>query len=321
MGGGSWDDSVYSRQIVKRRKSGQDDFLYDAGTRSKLDTEWKAHPDLDPRKIKGERESRDSDEHPTSRAIAVFFDVTGSMRDIPRVLQTKLGKLMDLIKNKGGIEHPQIMVGAIGDTKSDRVPLQVGQFESDNRIDEQLRLFFLEGNGGGQVHESYGLAHYIAGWKTALDCWEKRQEKGYLFTIGDEMPWSPITGEEIRKTFGTGDQADITIEAAVKKASEKFEVFHILATGGSHGREARVLNKWRSLLGERVLLLDNADNVCELIVSTIALVEGNVSSDNPAAGMGFDKQTSNSVDQALKDLKKKSGSGAPADKKKKTGRI
>ena len=128
MGGGSWDDDSYFRQRKVRKQSGQDDFGYDADLRSRSQDEWKSNPALDPKGIKGARESRDSDEHPTSRAVAVFFDVTGSMGDIPRVLQTKLGKLMDLIKSKGGIGHPQIMVGAIGDTKSDRVPLQVGQF-------------------------------------------------------------------------------------------------------------------------------------------------------------------------------------------------
>jgi hypothetical protein len=40
------------------------------------------------------------------------------------------------------------MFGAIGDAETDYVPLQVGQFESNNRMDDQLRGIALEGNGG-----------------------------------------------------------------------------------------------------------------------------------------------------------------------------
>ena len=34
--------------------------------------------------------------------------------------------------------------------------------------------------------ESYELALYFAAYKTSCDAWEKRQKKGYLFTLGDE---------------------------------------------------------------------------------------------------------------------------------------
>ncbi len=323
MGGGSWDDDDYLKQRKQRKQSGQDDFSYDADLKSRSTDEWKANPDLDPRNIKDVRESRDSDEHPLSRAVAVFFDVTGSMGGIPRVFQTKLGKLIDLLK-KSGIKDPHVMLAAVGDTKCDRVPLQIGQFESDNRIDEQLRLFFLEGGGGGQVYESYGLAHYVAGWKTAIDCWEKRQEKGYLFTIGDEMPWSPLTKKEIQSVFGDNLEKSITMEEAIAKASEKYHVFHLNVTDGSHGRDPEVVKKWRSLLGERVLMLDDPSAVCELIVSTIALIEGTANPDDLATSLGLDKKTAKTVSDALSDYvdsAKTDGDTDTKDTKKKTGRI
>ena len=53
------------------------------------------------------------------------------------------------------------MFGAIGDATCDRVPLQVGQFESDNRMDDDLGRIVLEGGGGGQQTESYELAMYF----------------------------------------------------------------------------------------------------------------------------------------------------------------
>ena len=95
---------------------------------------------------------------------------------------------MDTTIEKACIKHPHILVGAIGDAHCDDYPFQVGQFESDNRFDEQLRSIILEGGGGGQLMESYGLAYRFAAYHTALDCYEKRGKEGYFFTTGDECP-------------------------------------------------------------------------------------------------------------------------------------
>jgi len=32
---------------------------------------------------------------------------------------------------------------------------------------------------------------YLAAHHTAIDCWQKRQHKGYLFMIGDDWPIRP----------------------------------------------------------------------------------------------------------------------------------
>src|SRR5512144_834384 len=131
------------------------------------------------------RESRDSAEHPVSLAVAVLFDVTGSMGTVPRVLQAKLPDLHSLVQRRGYVEHPQLLFGAIGDATCDRVPLQIGQFESDNRMDAQLGTIVLEGGGGGQRTESYELAAYFMARHTRLDSLVKRGRRGYLFIIGD----------------------------------------------------------------------------------------------------------------------------------------
>ena len=153
MGSGHWSTDVYDAASRYRASTGASAFSYsDSGARS-------VHPALDP--FDATRESRDGDEHPRSLPIAVLFDVTGSMRTVPRVLQTKLPQLLGLLQRQGYASDPQIMFGAIGDATCDRVPLQVGQFESDNRMDEDLARIVLEGGGGGQKTESYELAMYF----------------------------------------------------------------------------------------------------------------------------------------------------------------
>ena len=77
------------------------------------------------------------------------------------MLQRKLPQLLGLLLRKGYADDPQIMFGAIGDATCDRAPLQVGQFESDNRMDDDLGRILLEGGGGGQKTESYELAMYF----------------------------------------------------------------------------------------------------------------------------------------------------------------
>ena len=134
-------------------------------------------------------------------------------------MQTKLGQLHGLLQRKGYVQDPQIMFGGIGDADTDRVPLQVGQFESDNRMDEQLRAIFLEGNGGGQKSESYELATYFISQHTATDAWEKRGKKGYLFIVGDELNKPALTAAHIRGVLGERAQRTTTCRESTGKCS------------------------------------------------------------------------------------------------------
>ena len=124
------------------------------------------HPTLDPYGLTV-RESRDSAEHPDSNPILISLDVTGSMGAVVRGIHRDLPHLHELLLGHKYIPHPQILFAAVGDATCDRVPLQVGQFESDNRMDQNLENMILEGGGGGQKTESYELAMYVAARHTA----------------------------------------------------------------------------------------------------------------------------------------------------------
>jgi len=272
MGSGHWSTDVYSLREEMRKKSGKDAFDY--SSRATSDPSGpRAHPTLEPQGVKV-RESRDSDEHPDSLAIAVFFDVTGSMLNIPITLQKKLPELLGLLLRKGYVDHPQILFGAIGDATCDHVPLQVGQFESDNRMDDHLGNIVLEGGGGGQKTESYELSLYFAAEHTSIDCWEKREHKGYLFLIGDEMAYSAVKRKEVKGVIGDDLAQDITINEAVARARKQYEVFFILPKSASHGGDREVLTFWRKLVGQNVLELDDEEAVCETIALTIGIWEG-----------------------------------------------
>src|SRR5437870_4830733 len=182
MGTTRWSTNQHRERARLRKASGKNAFEYDADVKQKRPEEQKVHQKMDPYGVLF-RESRDSGNHPESRAVAVLFDVTGSMQRVPRILQENLPKLMDLLIDRGYLDHPQILVGGIGDATCDRAPLQVGQFESGIEIEEDLGKLFLEGGGGGHITESYELAMYFLAHHTSMDCYEKRGQRGYLFVI------------------------------------------------------------------------------------------------------------------------------------------
>ncbi|MEU6036745.1 hypothetical protein ABZ801_15175 [Actinomadura sp. NPDC047616] len=266
MGSGRWSTDVYAAAADYRRSTGASAFAYSDGGASTV------HPDLDPSGVIL-RESRDSDEHPESLAIAVLFDVTGSMGTVPRTLQTRLPDLLGLLLRKGYVEHPQIMFGAVGDATCDRAPLQIGQFESDNRMDDDLGKILLEGGGGGQMTESYELAMYFMARHTAMDCLDRRGRRGYLFMIGDELAYPAVKRAEVARVIGRAPQEDIPVEEIVRELRRRFEVFFIIPEGGYHSGDRRLRDFWQGLLGQNVLYLDDLDAVCETIALTIGLAE------------------------------------------------
>ncbi|MGW0179231.1 hypothetical protein [Nocardia sp. NPDC003345] len=275
MGYGNWDHSAYRAAEDYRASHGIDDFGYTAELRNRPYDTWTVHPDLDPFGVRT-RECRDSAEHGNSLPIAVLFDVTGSMGRVPIIMQRKLGKLHGLLRDRGYADDPQILFGAIGDADTDRAPLQVGQFESDNRMDEQLRTILLEGGGGGQKSESYELAAYFMAEHVVTDAWEKRGAKGYLFLIGDELNKPRLASRHIRAVLGDHIRTDISVESIYRELAERWHIHYILPNQSSYYRDPEIAAHWHGLLGQNFLRLDDPGAVCELIALTIGLAEDRV---------------------------------------------
>ncbi|MGI5203016.1 hypothetical protein ACQEU6_15750 [Spirillospora sp. CA-108201] len=266
MGSGNWSTDVYAARASYRASTGASAFAYSDGGATAV------HPDLDPRGVTA-RESRDSADHPESLAIGVLFDVTGSMGTVPRTLQTKLPDLLGLLLRKGYVEHPHILFGAVGDATCDRAPLQVGQFEADNRMDDDLGRILLEGGGGGQMRESYELAMYFMARHTSIDCLDRRGKRGYLFMIGDELAYPKAKRREIAAVIGGEPDEDVPVAELVRELQRKYDVYFIIPEGAYHSGNREVKDFWQKLLGQNVLYLDDLDAVCETIALTIGLGE------------------------------------------------
>lgn len=216
------------------------------------------------------RESRDSVEHPVSIPIILGLDVTGSMGTIPHFLvKNGLPTMMDNIMKKG-VSDPQVCFMGIGDHECDGAPLQIGQFESsDALLDHWLTKLYMEGGGGGNAGESYLLAWFFAANYTATDHFEKRNRKGILFTIGDEPTLNKIPGKTQKALLGIGEYVDQSAKTLLKKAQEKFEVYHLHMVQGSRGGSQEVQDGWKELLGDNAIMVNRKEEIPEIISNIV----------------------------------------------------
>ncbi|MCI5195626.1 MAG: hypothetical protein D3919_05215 [Candidatus Electrothrix sp. AW5] len=231
------------------------------------------------------RESRDSEEHPESVAIILGLDVTGSMGSIPHhLVQDGLPKIMGKII-QSGTKDPQLMFLAIGDHEYDQSPLQVGQFESSDRLlDKWLTNVYLEGGGGGNTGESYLLAWYFAAFHTAIDCFEKRKKKGFLFTIGDEPTLPDIPVKDLKAIMGNGQYEPSYATTLLDKARQSYHVYHLHIKQTYAGSMQETMDGWKQLLGDHLIILEDHKEVSTVLPQIIADVVHEDSTRNTSSG-------------------------------------
>jgi len=216
------------------------------------------------------REARDSKEHPNSVAIMLALDLTGSMGSVPHhLVKDGLPNIMDGIIQKG-VKDPQLLFVGVGDHECDDSPLQVGQFESsDELLDKWLTDIYLEGGGGGNYGESYLLAWYFAGYHTSIDCWEKRQRKGYLFTIGDEPTLKDVPKAAVQKIMGPGQYQKYTAAQLLDKARETYNVYHLHISETGAGSDPTTVAGWRQLMGKNLIEVKHHAEVSDIIADIV----------------------------------------------------
>ncbi|MCA9612325.1 MAG: VWA domain-containing protein [Sandaracinus sp.] len=231
------------------------------------------HPKMNPFGVKV-RECRDSADHPRSLGVVFALDVSGSMGAIPEALARKeLPTFMKTLLD-AGVESPSVLISAFTDHGSSQVPLQVGQFEATAELmDQWLTWCFLEG-GGRTPYESYELALHFFARHTAMDCWEKRGKKGYLFMTGDEPCYDVLTAAVVQKVIGSEQPVDQPVTAVIQDVKRTFHPYFLIP---DPARAARVGDFWRERLGKSyVVTLATHEDTCTVAAGLVALGEGNV---------------------------------------------
>lgn len=246
------------------------------------------------------RESRDSELHPMSTPIVIGLDSTGSMGHIYELVAKKAGDLALSIFDKNIVTDPQIMFAAVNDYfySGGDIPLQVTQFEVDKKIIEQLTELKYSGHGGGNSFESYPLLWYFCSRHTSIDSYEKRNQKGFLVTTGDDAYPDELTREEIKDVFGDTLQDDLPTKDLVAEINKKYEIYHIsLEQGGSYSDID--MEKWKKLLGTHALSLSDYNKLPELIISLLQVHYGTSVED---AVKDWDGTTGMVIRESLKEM-------------------
>ena len=261
MGHGNYSHAAHAALVADRASKSAAEVFKQRG----------CHALMNPRGLQV-RESRDSADHPQSLGIVFALDVTGSMGDIPKLLaRRELPNFMKLLA-ACRIADPQILFMAIGDATSDNAPLQVGQFESTAELmDQWLTWSFLEGGGGGTGSESYELAFYLLAQHTDIDCFVQRRKRGYLFMTGDEKPYPAVSRHQVEALIGEKLDEDIPIEEVIAAAAESYHLFFLIP---DLQRRKVCEERWRQLLGDRVICMESPEDTCAVAAAIVGLTEG-----------------------------------------------
>lgn len=300
MGNGFFDANASAARAAHRRRTGATAFFHDADVRSGRAAAL--HPDLDTRR-KPRRESRDVPGKEAATPVVFAIDVTGSMGAIAQYLIDDAHKLMRLIDQGKVVTDPQLCAMAIGDATCDRAPVQIGEFEADDKLFEaQLGKIFREGGGGGQTKESYELFLWYGANNVDMDCWDKRREKGFFFVMGDEAPYPTVNREFLSHYFGASVQRDIPTKDVARQLQERFHVYCLRPGGTSNFGDRKVKGAWLDILPpEHVIDVENWEHIVPMIAGLISAVSGDPV-DHVAVAMtdsGFDANAVKFVTRAI----------------------
>lgn len=267
MGGSNYNFTESTNTRRQQQDSGIDAFEFSRQTQARPVNERTCHPSLNPYGVNA-RECRNSIDHPQATPIVVAMDVTKSRGEDAKIIHTELPQFLGALIRRGYVPDPQILFAAIGDaTAGDKAPLQVGQFESDNAMDEQLGNMFLEEGGGGTGRESYELAAYFFSEKTQLDSIVDGR-KGYFFILGDEGFYPKVSKAQVKQLIGDDLPEDLDSRIVFQKLQEKFHVFFVYPKKSWQERISDIDAEMRQRLTEAGGRFENVDIRVSLIWNT-----------------------------------------------------
>ncbi len=264
MGGGNYDQDVSQER---------DDFANEAfqnhGYHSGAENAIRNEPDplVDP---KGRvRECFDSDDKPETTPIVVVLDSTASRGADMVIFYQKLPLLIGEVIARNYVKNPSLSIAAIGDaTDGDKVPIQVGQFESDSRLDEVLKAIYLEKGGGGTGFESYELAAFFYARRSRLHSMIKRHKKGKIFFAADEQAYPNVSKEQVKQYLGVDIPADIPTVKIFQELQKLYDVYIIFPKQTWEQRKDQIDDEMKRRLDEAGGRYANVDIRASLLWNT-----------------------------------------------------
>lgn len=207
--------------------------------------------------------------------IVFLVDGTGSMVGWPAEFFDRAPLLYKTLSQYR--PDVEIAFGVIGDANSDRYPYQINNFGKGVTLDDHIKALFPEGNGGGQISESYELAAY----HILNNCQTPKAKAPFLFVFGDEKFYESVSQEQAEHYLGTKLQGDVSSKDVWKALNQKFNLFYLQKPYG-HGNESDITRDvkqyWTDAIGvQRVIDIPSADRAVDVAMAIVARYWGQFS--------------------------------------------
>ena len=196
------------------------------------------------------------------------FDATGSMGELAGIAHAAMGNIMAMLNGIRYCYNPQLSSSVIQDVGDEHPVYQMAQFETDERVAEQIRLLIPDGDGGDST-EDYQLALAYLMLAVDTDIFNFYNLKGYGFVVGDEIGRTSATVDDVKQHLGHTLQKSMTTKAVAKEVLKKWHLFYILVKGSSGTR-----SWWLDKLGAgRVVVCDNPSLLAEVQAGLVYVTE------------------------------------------------
>jgi hypothetical protein len=211
---------------------------------------------------KGKEISTDS-ENP----IIIGVDVTGSMAEWPAEFFDRAPLLYQTLSQYR--PDMEICFSAIGDVHSDQFPLQVNSFGKGVALDDHIKALYPEGNGGGQVSESYETFGYFM----KEHCKTPKALSPFLFMFGDENFYPTVNLDAVKHYIGDKLKDPVNSADVWGTLLQRFNVYLLRKPYQSFGSatDNDITAKWAAAIGkQRIIEVPSKERAVDTLMGIVA---------------------------------------------------
>lgn len=208
--------------------------------------------------------------------VVSAFDGTGSMGGNIEICFNALNALDGLLtplRSRFGY-NIQVSSGVAQDRLDSHPVAQMSQWETDNRIADQIRLLVPD-KDGGDATEDYQLFLAFVNERTDIDIFNYYGLKGYMFLMADQICREGTSKAEIEKHLGyQTTMQSLTTKALCQAVARRFHLFYLQVGSGDGGRRNGITEWWEDKLGYgRIVIVPDPNLLAEVQVALIYATE------------------------------------------------
>lgn len=206
--------------------------------------------------------------------VKTEFDGTASMGENVEKCFYELGTTFDMLgflRSRANVQ----MASAIVQDVDDSYPVaQMTQFESDNRIAEQLRLL-LSANNGGDAIEDYDLGLLYTMLAVEADIYDHYGLKGYYMVVGDQRGRGLVDPRTAQHHLGHSIQSPLRTSEIARQLKERWHLYYLqVERGGQPATRDSSSKWWEEVIGmNNVVYVPHQDLIAETQAGLIYLLE------------------------------------------------